>query len=167
MKMKKYRDVALGGITLVVSVLYLFYTQQIKTRPKLTPEYANARIIPWLLGIALAVLSVFLIAKGIRDVKKTDSEESGEKIEKTDLAAVVLTFVVIIAYITLMQPLGFCLSTALYLFFQMLVLAPVEKRKPLLFAGISVGFTVLTFVAFRIGLQQLLPRGMIESLMGF
>ena len=74
---------------------------------------------------------------------------------------------VIIAYIMLMQPLGFCLSTVLYLFFQMLVLAPAEKRKPVLFACIAVGFTVFVFIAFRVGLQQLLPRGIIESLLGF
>ena len=81
--------------------------------------------------------------------------------------AVVLTFAVIIAYTLVMQPLGFCLSTILFLFLQMLILAPADKRNLLLFAVVAVAFTALVYVAFRVGLQQLLPRGIIESLLGF
>ena len=35
------------------------------------------------------------------------------------------------------------------------------------FAIVAVVFTALVFVAFRVGLQQLLPRGIIENLLGF
>ena len=42
-----------------------------------------------------------------------------------------------------------------------------EKRNLPLFAVIAVGFTALVFVAFRVGLSQMLPRGSIESLLGF
>jgi hypothetical protein len=66
-----------------------------------------------------------------------------------------------------MQPLGFCLSTAIFLFLQMMVLAPKEKCNCLLFAIVAVAFTAIVFVTFRVGLQQLLPRGVIESLLGF
>lgn len=78
-----------------------------------------------------------------------------------------LTVAVILLYILIMQPLGFCLSTVIYLFLQMVVLAPKDKRNYLLFAIVAVVFTALIFVAFRIGLQQLLPRGIIENLLGF
>ena len=63
--------------------------------------------------------------------------------------------------------IGIGFSTVLYLFVQMLVLAPKEKRNYLLFALTAVVFTAIVFVAFRIGFQQLLPRGIIESLLGF
>jgi hypothetical protein len=49
----------------------------------------------------------------------------------------------------------------------MLILAPAEKRNYVLFAIVAVVFTALVFVAFRVGLQQLLPRGIIENLLGF
>ena len=81
--------------------------------------------------------------------------------------AVVLTFVIIIAYVLIMPTLGFILSTMIYLFLQMIVLAPPEKRNYVLFAIVSVVFTAFVFVAFRVGLQQLLPRGIIKSLLGF
>lgn len=165
MSFKKCRDLILGAITLALSVFYLVFAQQIKTRPKITPSYSGARVIPNLLGVLLAVLSLILIFQGIRQLKK--GSDDGKAAAKGDTVAVVETIAVIIAYTLLLQPLGFCLSTVLFLFGMMMVLAPADKRNPVLFIIVSVVFTAFVFVAFRIGLQQLLPRGIIESLLGF
>ena len=167
MSFKKCKDLILGIVMLLFSGFYLFYAQQIKTRPKLTPSYASAKIMPILLGALLAVLSVVCIIQGIRQMKANKKEENGKKMDKGDLMAVVFTFAVIIGYILIMPLLGFILSTVLYLFLQMLILAPAEKRNYALFAIVAVVFTAIVFVAFRVGLQQLLPRGVIENLLGF
>ena len=168
MSFKKCKDLILGVVMLLFSGFYLFFAQQIKTRPKLTPSYASAKIMPTLLGILLAVLSVFCIVQGIRKMKAIDEEEKEtKKANRGDMMAVVFTFAVIIGYILVMPLLGFILSTVLYLFLQMLILAPADKRNYVLFIIVAVVFTAIVFVAFRIGLQQLLPRGVIESLLGF
>jgi putative tricarboxylic transport membrane protein len=167
MQFKRIKDLIFGCAALILSVFYLVCSTQIKTRPKLTPGYASARIVPVLLGILLAVLSVLCLIQGVRKLKTKAGEEPHDQPRKGDVTAVLLTFAVIIAYIAALSPLGFCLSTALYLFVQMLVLAPKDKRNVALFAAVSVVFTAVIFVAFRIGLQQLLPRGVIESLLGF
>lgn len=164
MSFKKCKDLILGIVMLLFSGFYLIFAQQITTRPKLTPSYASARIMPTILGILLAVLAVVCIIQGARRMKAPDD---GKKEEKSDLLAVVLTFAVIIGYAIILPMLGFCLSTVIFLFLQMLVLAPADKRNYLLFAIIAVVFTAVVFVAFRVGLQQLLPRGVIESLLGF
>jgi len=168
MSFKKCRDLILGVVMLLFSGFYLFYAQQIKTRPKLTPEYASARIMPTLLGVLLAILSVICIFQGVKKMKAHDeAAEKASKTDKGDFIAVALTFAVIIGYTLILPELGFCLSTVIYLFLQMIVLAPKEKRNLKLFAIVSVVFTAFIFVAFRVGLQQLLPRGIIESLLGF
>ena len=168
MSFKKCRDLILGIVMLLFSSFYLIFAQQIKTKPKLTPSYASARIMPTLLGVLLAVLSVFCIIQGIRKLMAPDNkEEKAKKLDRGDLMAVILTFAVIIGYILIMPLLGFILSTVIYLFLQMLILAPADKRNYVLFAIVAVVFTALVFVAFRIGLQQLLPRGIIENLLGF
>ncbi len=167
MRFKKYRDLGFGVAALLFSAFYLISAEQIKTRPKLTPSYASAKIMPVLLGVLLAVLSVVCIIQGIRKIRSAETESSQTSGNKGDAMAVLLTFLVIIGYILIMPMAGFILSTILYLFLQMLVLAPNEKRNPVLFAIIAVVFTALVFVAFRIGLQQLLPRGVIENLLGF
>ena len=166
MSFKKCKDLILGVVMLLFSGFYLYYAQQIKTRPKLTPAYASAQIMPKLLGILLAVLSVLCIIQGIKKVRTADEGEK-KKADKGDIMAVTLTFAVIIGYTLILPTLGFCLSTAIYLFLQMNILAPKEKRNYVLFAVVAVVFTAFVFVAFRVGLQQLLPRGIIESLIGF
>lgn len=168
MSFKKCKDLILGIVMLAFSAFYLIFAQQIKTRPKLTPGYASARIMPVLLGTLLAILSVVCIIQGVRRMKAPDDgEEKGKKLDRGDVMAVVFTFAVIIGYIMVMPMLGFILSTVIYLFLQMLILAPPDKRNYVLFAIIAVVFTALVFVAFRVGLQQLLPRGVIENLLGF
>ena len=166
MSFKKCKDLVLGCFMLAFSGFYLFFAQQIKTKPKLTPSYASDRIMPTILGILLAILSVLLIVQGVKRLKAPD-EGGVKKADRADTIAVILTFAVIIGYIMIMPTLGFILSTMIYLFLQMLILAPPDKRNYLLFAIVAVVFTALVFVAFRIGLQQLLPRGVIESLLGF
>lgn len=166
MSFKKCKDLILGVVMLLFSGFYLYYAQQIKTRPKLTPAYASAQIMPKLLGVLLAILSVLCIIQGIKKVRAADEGEK-KKADKGDIMAVTLTFAVIIGYTLILPTLGFCLSTAIYLFLQMNILAPKAKRNYVLFAVIAVVFTAFVFVAFRVGLQQLLPRGIIESLLGF
>lgn len=143
---------------------YLVYLQ---TRPKLTPSYASASVVPTLLGVVLLVLSMICIIQGIGKLRAADGEGQKGKTNKDDLLPVVLTFAVMIGYTLIMQPLGFILSTIIFLFLEMLVLSPADKRNYLLFAIVAVVFTAVIFVAFRVGLQQLLPRGIIESLLGF
>ena len=166
MSFKKCKDLILGVVMLLFSGFYLYYAQQIKTRPKLTPAYASAQIMPKLLGMLLAILSVLCIIQGIKKVRTADEGEK-KKADTGDIMAVTLTFAVIIGYTLILPTLGFCLSTVIYLFLQMNVLAPKEKRNYVLFAIVAVVFTAFVFVAFRVGLQQLLPRGIIESLIGF
>ena len=164
MSFKKCRDLILGVVTLLLGGFYMYFATQIKTRPKLTPSYSSSQVIPRLLGILLIILSVLLIIQGIRKLKLPEAASS--KMDRGDLVSVVLTIVCILGYVLLMQPLGFCLATVIYLFCQMIVLAPRDKRNYVLFAVVAVAFTAVVFVAFRLGLNQLLPRGVIEGLVG-
>lgn len=166
MSFKKCKDLILGGFMLALSVFYLIFAQQIKTKPKLTPSYASDRIMPTILGILLAILSILLIIQGLKRFKAEDDGEV-KKMDRADTMAVILTFAIIICYIILLPYLGFILSTVIYLFFQMIILAPPDKRNLALFAIVAVVFTLLVFFAFRMGLSQPLPRGPIESLLGF
>jgi hypothetical protein len=170
MSFKKYRDIILGAAMLAFSGFYLTVAQGIKTRPKLTPAYASAKIVPTLLGVLLAILSVICIIEGVYKMKKFGTTMTNAKKddgEKGDAFAVIATFALMIVYALALPVAGFCLSTMVYLFLQISLLAPAKKRNLKLFAIVSVAFTMFVFVAFRIGLQMLLPRGVIEALLGF
>ncbi len=167
---KKCRDLILGIVLLALGVAYTVMAQQIKQGNKLVQRnvgtYAHARIVPTLLGVLLIILSVFLIIQGIKRMKKED-DGPVKKMDKVDMISIVLTFAAMILYIIILPYLGFMISTILYLFGQFTILAPANKRNYLLFAIVAVVFTVITFVAFRIGLNQMLPRGPLEALFGY
>lgn len=171
MSFKKYRDIILGAAMLVFSGFYLTVAQGIKTRPKLTPAYASAKIVPILLGVLLAILAVICIIEGVYKMKKYGTTMTNVKADSAQAAgdafAVLATFALMIVYALALPVAGFCLSTMVYLFLQISLLAPAKKRNLKLFAIVAVVFTMFVFVAFRIGLQMLLPRGVIEALLGF
>lgn len=171
MSFKKYRDIILGAVMLVFSGFYLSVAANIKTRPKLTPSYASAKIVPILLGVALAILSVICIIEGIYKMKKFGTTMTNVKPDQkqimSDTFAVIATFALMIVYAMALPEMGFCLSTMVYLFLQISLLAPKAKRNMKLYAIIAVVFTMVIFFVFRFGLSMLLPRGVIEALLGF
>ena len=169
MSFKKYRDIILGVLMLAFSGFYLTVADGIKTRPKLTPAYASAQIVPKLLGVLLAVLAVLCIIEGVYKMKKYGTTMTNAKKGegKGDAFAVIATFALMITYALVLPTVGFCLSTMVYLFLQISLLAPAAKRNTKLFAIVAVAFTMFVFFAFRVGLQMLLPRGVIEALLGF
>ena len=116
MSFKKCKDLILGIVMLALSGFYLFYAKQIKTRPKLTPSYASAQVIPTLLGILLAVLSAVLIYQGIRKLKEPDGADQTAKGSREDLISVVLTLAIILLYVAILDTAGFILATIIYLF---------------------------------------------------
>lgn len=166
---KKFKDLILGVVMAAFAVFYEVNASQIKTRPKLTPAYASAPAIPKFLGWLLLGLAVLLIVQGIMKIIKFDPEkETVKKMAKGDMIAVTCTIGVIALYIVLLaNGFGFILASMIYLFLQMIVLAPPEKRNFLLFAIIAVVFAVAVFFIFREGLSQLLPRGPIEKFFGY
>ncbi len=167
---KKCRDLILGILLLGLGIAYTVMADQIKRGNKLVQrnvgDFAHARIIPTLLGILLIVLAVILIVQGILHLRKDDNEPA-KKMSKVHMISVALTFAAMALYIIILPRLGFILSTMLYLFGQITILAPKDKRNYLLFAIVAVVFTIIAFIAFRIGLTQMLPRGPIEALLGY
>ena len=167
---KRCRDLILGIVLLALGIVYTVMAQNIKQGNKLIRRnvgtFAHARIIPTLLGGLLIALAVILIIQGVRKFIKNDEGEA-KKMNKVDMFSILLTFAAMILYIIILPELGFILSTILYLFCQITILAPKEKRNLLLFAIVAVVFTIIAFVAFRIGLTQMLPRGPIEALIGY
>lgn len=65
----------------------------------------------------------------------------------------------------LFKPLGFVLSSILYLTVQMAVMAPREERKPLRFFLISVIAVAVIYLIFHNGLSLLLPGGVLTGIL--
>ena len=159
MFIKKYGDIIVGVFFMLLSGAMMMMAKML---PKSTVMDIGPDFMPMCIGIvtfALAAGLVFLSIKN-RDMRIADAEKS-EK-EDLDYKRVLTSFILILIYVFILQPVGFIVSTLLYLPFQMLVLAPSDKRgkKDLIqLLIIDVLFTFIVFFLFRYGFKIILPTG--------
>ena len=120
----------------------------------------------------LLILGIVLIVRGLRVMKA--EKAAGNAPEKrphrmrprllADNRAVVEMFVVLLVYIALIQPVGFLISTFLFLFAEFNILTYKEDRK----LGFSVVFALVCAVGiyamFKYGFKMPLPQGILKGI---
>ncbi len=164
---RKYKEILLGAGMLALASFYLYHATLIKTRSTVS---VSARLIPEILGIIVVVLGVSQIVVGVRyllEVRRTDRASGTPSVlmneaEKRSALPVFLTFVLIIGYALVFEPLGFVIASTLCMFLQMFLLSPRSKLRPVYFVLISFVVAVVVYVAFRKGLNLTLPQGLLE-----
>ncbi len=162
----EYKKNLIPGIVLTIfSIIYLVLTSQIKKFSGLGSDPLGARAIPYLWGISLLVLSLILVARGIKQrnlaiknntLVKSELNFTGMIKENREI---VLTFVSLAVYIALLEPVGFLIMTAVYLFVQTLILTPKEKRNYIVTLITSIVIAVALDYVFVCLLNVLLPLG--------
>lgn len=159
-----FSGIVLGGF----AIAYLIGAAMIKIPKMLSASLLNASSVPKLWGVLLLILGIVLIVRGLRVMKA--EKAAGNAPEKktasdaakgfwTDNRAVVEMFVVLLVYIALIQPVGFLISTFLFLFAEFNILTYKEDRK----LGFSVVFALVCAVGiyamFKYGLQDAASAG--------
>lgn len=162
----KYRNDLIPGIVLaILSAGYLFLSGQVDVFKESGATPLDSRFIPRLWGTALLILSIILIIRGLRTRKNEIAAGKQNSIEILGILKekreVILSFAMLTVYIIMMEPVGFLISTALYIDIQTMILTPKEKRnfiKPLLVAILFACVIDSVFVQF---LNVMLPAGLI------
>jgi putative tricarboxylic transport membrane protein len=171
MKMKKidlYKDIILGIAVTILATGYFIGSFFIELRVLSTG--VTAATIPRLLGVCEFVLGILLTAKGIFSYRlyirtRQFKAEEKEKPEKEDFSAVLETSALLIFYVVAFKPLGFIVSSIIFMFLEMIVVCPSnEKRDYKLFAIVSVATAFIVYFVFRYGFDQMLPTGIMEFL---
>ena len=162
----EYKKNLIPGIVLpIFSIIYLVVTSQIKKFSGVGSDPLGARAIPYLWGISLLVLSLILVVRGIKQrnlaiknntLVKSELNFTGMIKENREI---VLTFVSLAVYIALLEPVGFLIMTAVYLFVQTLILTPKEKRNYIVTLITSIVIAVALDYVFVCLLNVLLPLG--------
>lgn len=106
----------------------------------------------------------FLLILDYRSRRKiltsTASEETSEERRVSGKRGLISVFG-ILSFVFLMDKLGFLLSSILYLYFEIFMLGPKEKRRPLLWAAMTIAFCVLAYYLFRYKVYVKLPKGIL------
>jgi putative tricarboxylic transport membrane protein len=154
------KNIVSGGFFFAFSVLIYISSFSIKT------AVANMRVgpgfIPRLCAIAVGILSLIVLGEGLwgQFKKKAEETPAAEGVER-NTRAVALTFVLITAYLALLNSVGFLITTAVYLFFQFWVLAGNRKVRLWLLALIAAVASVLVYYLFVRVFYLMLPAGIL------
>lgn len=164
--MSQLKDRVTGIALSVFSILYLYFSKDIKVFKGSGATPLTSAFMPRFWGLCLLFLSVLLILRSLRKRTRADEKEPvsvhvpAPTSFFTKHYEVVLTFVLIGLYVAMLVPIGFTLSSIIYIFAQILVLTPPGMRnwKFALVVGTVAALTAdLLFVRL---LGVLLPHGL-------
>lgn len=152
----KRNELIAGLAMLGAGIAYLVLTMNLPRRGTI-----DAAFVPWVLAVALCLLGALQLWVWRKLPDK--SAEPVEKPEAIDYPTVIKSMALVLLYTALMEPLGFVVTTVLYLYAQFIVLTPAdEKVKHLRYMLIAVVSAVLIFYIFRHGFDLLLPVGLLD-----
>ena len=162
------RDIYASAFLITVSIVMYIASNSIK---KLTVSKIGADFAPKLVAIGILILSIFYLINSIKQQKvsqtktredvKTEVDLKKSEKEKISPASVIATIGLLALYITLIPHIGFLIMTAVYLFFQMYLLADKQERKIPLFIGISIITSVFVYFIFKSVFYLMLPAGIL------
>lgn len=157
--MKKYKEIISGSIIFLVAAVYFGIALTI---PEFNDGFISSDFMPKLYGILLMVLCAGQIFQGVKNLKNQAAEDSGAEKKGFEIVPeVILTFIMLIVYVALLNPLGFMFATILFLLGMVTLFTPKEKRNPIKIVLISVIFSVVVYLIFAKGFGLILPEGFI------
>lgn len=129
----------------------------------------GSAFVPQLAAALLGVLSIVLILQSVHRAPKGSIAETTKTAslteQETETASnrkkrVRLTFLLILFYLIFLEPVGFLITTALYLFFQFWVLSRRKPNLPL-YGIIAVFTSVIIYYLFVKVFVLFLPAGIL------
>ncbi|WP_349672069.1 tripartite tricarboxylate transporter TctB family protein [Lacrimispora sp.] len=159
MFIKKYGDMIVGGFFMILSAGMMIMAKML---PKSAIMDIGPDFMPMCIGIVTFLLAAALAFLNVKNLKMRTAEAEKMEKEELDYKRMLTSFMLILVYVYLLQPVGFIVTTILYLPFQMYVLAPDEKKTKkdiIQLAVTSVVFTFVVFFLFRYGFKIILPAG--------
>jgi putative tricarboxylic transport membrane protein len=158
---KKYKELIIGIIIAIFSFGYSIGSLSIKQNKIVS---IGAEFMPRLYGLILFILALLQIYQGLIYVKKYKIRDEKFKAEEDnkDTKNVILTFLLILLYISMMEVLGFILSSALFLFVMSFLLSPANTKVNYYLSMIySIILSICIYVLFHNFMFMPLPKGII------
>ncbi len=150
-----------GGV--VVCFAALLYAATFSVRD-FTASSIGADFLPRMMAVILAVLGLALICGNLRaNAAAAGKEEgaSGRPFPVSGALLVAANILLFCLYLYFLEDMGFLICTSAYLFAQIWLLTAPSRRRPLLFATVSVVTAAVTYYLFVLVFQVMLPAGIL------
>ena len=156
---KKYGDMVVGVFFMALGALLVIMARML---PKSQVMDIGPDFMPTVIGSVTFILAAILTALSVKNFKMHVKELEHAEIPECDYKRVISSIILVLAYVFILKPIGFLISTLLYLMFQMVVLSPDDERDVkhmVRLAVINVVFTLVVYFLFRYGFKIVLPAG--------
>lgn len=145
---------------LLCSILFLAFgsfmlVQSVAIKPLMEKDVGSG-FVPKIVAAAIVVIAFIKLLLTLCDKKQGSASKTDE-----DTAGGLLTIAALGAYVLLFQPLGFILSTMLYLFVQTTILSNDKNRSLVQFGIISIVAPLLIYILFVYVIKMPLPGGLL------
>lgn len=162
MFLKKYGDLLVSVFYLVLGVVMLIMA---KALPKSKVMAIGPDFMPTVVAILILVLAGILLLQTVNRLRRGGAVDAAAEKDTSDYKRVLASLVLATVYVNILKPVGFLISTFVYLGLQIPVLAPDDKRSKkdiIKYTVISLVFTVIVYVLFRYGFKIILPTGLLK-----
>ncbi|MDY3225516.1 MAG: tripartite tricarboxylate transporter TctB family protein [Candidatus Faecousia sp.] len=156
---KKYGDIVVSVFFMVLSAVMIFAATLL---PKSTVMEIGPDFMPTVVGIVTLILSTALLIISLKGLKTRVAEAEANPPAECDYKRMLISLILILIYVFTLKPVGFIVTTLVYLPVQMYVLADAEhrtKKDIIMLLVIDVVFTLAVFFLFRYGFKIVLPQG--------
>jgi putative tricarboxylic transport membrane protein len=162
------KDIVASAFLMLFSAVMFVSSNSIM---KLTVSRVGADFAPKLVAIGIFILSVFYLINSIKQLKASKGREAGEledvageeqkEKKKISPLSVLATIGLLVLYVALLPTIGFLITTVVYLFAQMYLLADEKERRIPLFLVTSVVTSVVVYFIFKSVFFLMLPAGIL------
>lgn len=163
-----YQSIVIGGIIIAFSTALLINSSTIRIDKFSSSPVDNAAFLPRLIFGVLIVIGIVMIVQGIQDIKKNKKKLlEGEALEKASRETLrsLGALCILLVYILCFKPVGFIISSILFLVGMMFYMTKKEDRKPIVFIIISVVMTLVVYFCFKKFLYIYLPAGILKGVL--
>lgn len=159
---KQRQDLIAASFTLILGMLELIFSMDIVVKAK-NGDVGSA-FMPRVVGSLMIILSLlygYFTIRTIRKNRTAGATAEAEETEETENSKkVYLTFVLLVCYVVALKPIGFLLSSIIYLLLQMNVMAENPKLKDRIFFGIiAIVAPIFVNTLFVNVFSMMLPQG--------
>lgn len=160
-----YRDALAAAVLLLIFAFFLSSSRHIQVMIASSVDAKFFPIVICTFGIILCAVNVAAgVVRGNKLRRKEIEEAIGPNVSSEEKSAAiksVVSIVSIIVYLVLIEPLGFVIVSALYLFVQIMLLSERGKRNPILYVVIAVVVSAACYLFFRNVFYLMLPSGLL------
>ena len=149
----KIRDILCAIIVIAFGAAMIYYVKDVR---RVIRTDVSSAFVPTLIGWCIVVTGACKLLYSIFTHMK---EESKKIVFDQDMFGGIATIILMVLYMIAFQPVGFVVSSAVYLFLQMLLFSEKSNRKIVLFAVIAVVLPLAVDALFVYVIHMPLPVG--------